>query len=51
MYVGFSALRLFETKNVVNGDVVSMFRNFYTPIYVLFTLIEEIKNNDKVFKI
>ena len=50
MYVGFSSFRLFEMETISNGEVASIFRNFYTPIYILLNLIEEIKNNNKIFK-
>lgn len=51
MYVGFSSFRLFEMGTISNGDVASIFRNFYTPIYILLNLINEIRNNNKIFKI
>lgn len=51
LYIGFENLNLFEMKGVKNGDVSSMFRGCYDTINVIMDVVEEIKNNNKIFKI
>lgn len=49
MYFGFEGADILELKPK-DGTIESMFDNFYEEINVLLSLVETIKNNDKVFK-
>lgn len=49
MYIGFVG-NLFEIKGIKNEDESSMFDQFYDEIEGILNIINEIKNNDKVFK-
>ena len=51
LYVGFDDLNLFVMNSVQNGNIESMFMGFYDVIEIIIGLVEEIKNNNKVFKI
>jgi len=51
MYFGFSSIDLFELKSVSNNNVESLFDNFYTHVSVILSIVNEIKNNNKIFKI
>lgn len=50
LYIGFEDLDLFEMKNVKEGNIESMFRDFYDVIRIIMDVVEEMKNNNKVFK-
>lgn len=51
LYVSFKDMRLFEMKDARRNSAVSMFKNFYDPICVVLSLVNEIKKNNKLFKI
>ena len=51
MYLGFPWVDLFKLKSIKDGDFSSTFDYFYDQINIILSLVEEIKNNNKVFKI
>lgn len=51
MYLGFNYFDMLELGEYENNNIETMFDNFYDEIEALLSLVEEIKNNDKVFKI
>lgn len=51
MYLGFNYFDMLELADYKSDNIDSMFKNFYDEIEALLSLVEEIKNNDKVFKI
>lgn len=51
LYIAFPYLKLFEIKYIKDGDVESMFSKYYDAIEIVMSLVEEIKSNNKVFKI
>lgn len=50
MYIGATGVDLFELSSIKGGNVSTLFENFYDEIKVMLDIINEIKNNDKVFK-
>ena len=50
MYIGFPNINLFELKSS-NSNVESLFDNFYAHISIILNIVNEIKNNNKIFKI
>lgn len=50
MYIGATGINLFELSSIKDGNVSTLFENFYDEIKVILDIINEIKNNDKVFK-
>lgn len=51
MYIGFPHRDLFELSTLEGGNIVSIFEKFYDEVDVLLKIVEEIKSNNKVFKI
>jgi len=51
MYVGFPEKNMFELKTIEEDKAESMFVNFYDEINVIIKLVDEIKTNNKIFKI
>ena len=51
VYFGFKSMKLFDVSFVKKGEVTSMFSGFYDPMAVCLGFLDEIKKNDKVFKI
>lgn len=51
MYMGFEHVNLFELKAISNDNIETVFENLYDEIEVILKIVEEIKNNNKIFKI
>ena len=49
LYIGAPDIDMFELQNLKNENVISMFENFYDEIQFVLNVVEEIKENDKVF--
>ena len=50
IYIGSKKVNLFELDNYKKDDVVSVFDNLYDEIELILGIVEELKNNNKVFK-
>lgn len=51
MYIGFEGKDLFELSDVKDNKIETAFEKFYDEISVLLKLVDEIKTNNKIFKI
>lgn len=51
MYIGFENTDLFELSDVKDDKLETAFEKFYDEIDVLLKLVDEIKTNNKIFKI
>lgn len=50
MYVGLESLDLFEINNYKEGKIESLFEHLYDEVAGIISIVNEIENNDKVFK-
>ena len=50
MYIGFSHIDLFELSGIEGTDVENAFDAFYDEIGTILKIVEEIKTNNKIFK-
>lgn len=50
MYIGFVGKNLFEFENMRNNDTYTIFEDFYDEIESILKIVNEIKTNNKVFK-
>lgn len=50
LYIGAPYVNLFELDDLKKDDISSMFENIYDEISTVLKIVEEIKNNNKVFK-
>jgi len=51
MYLGFPYKNLFEFATLKSGRPESIFDNFYTDIETILNIVNELKTNNKIFKI
>lgn len=51
MYIGFEGKNLFELSDVKENRIETAFEKFYDEIDSLLKLVDEIKTNNKIFKI
>ena len=51
MYIGFPNKNLFELKDIDDEKFESMFSNIYDELSMVLELVNEIKSNNKVFKV
>lgn len=51
MYIGCKYKKLFQLSAIKTGHVYEMFSKIYDDVILILELVEEIKNNDKVFRI
>ena len=50
LYLGVPKYNMFEMKNYDKDDELAVFDNLYDEIQLVLSIVEELKNNDKVFK-
>lgn len=50
MYLGFEYKNLFEFSTLKSGRPESIFDNFYTDIETILNIVNELKTNNKIFK-
>ena len=50
LYIGAPNINLFELDNFKKNDYFSVFENLYDEVNVCLKIVEEIKDNNKVFK-
>lgn len=50
LYIGAEKVNMFELKKYKKGDPLTVFENLYDEIELVLSIVEELKNNDKVFK-
>ena len=50
IYIGSEKINLFELRRYKKGDPLTVFDNLYDEITLILGIVEELKNNDKVFK-
>ena len=50
LYVGSEKVNLFELDKYRNDDVASIFDNLYDEIELILGIVDELKNNNKIFK-
>ena len=50
LYLGVPKYNMFELKKYSKEDELSVFDNLYDEIQLILGIVEELKNNDKVFK-
>lgn len=50
LYIGAPDVNLFELDGFKNNDYVAMFEDLYDEVSASLKIVEEIKNNNKVFK-
>ena len=48
-FIGAENMNMFELKTFTNNDEVGVFENLYDEIDIILKIVEEMKNNDKVF--
>ena len=48
-FIGAEDLNMFELKKFKNNNEVAIFENLYDEIDIILKIVEEMKNNDKVF--
>lgn len=51
MYIGFEGKNLFELSDATDNKIETVFEKFYDEIDALLKLVDEIKTNNKIFKI
>lgn len=49
VYIGAEKINMFELDKYKDGDIVSVFENLYDEIEVILGIVDELKNNNKVF--
>ena len=50
MYIGATAADLFELNSIKNGDINTLFEYFYDEVKTILDIVNEIKDNNKIFK-
>ena len=50
LYIGSEKVNMFELGKYKSGDPLIIFENLYDEIALILGIIDELKNNDKVFK-
>lgn len=50
VYIGAEDVNLFELRRYKKGDPLTVFDKLYDEIMLVLGIVEELKNNDKVFK-
>ena len=50
LYIGSKKVNMFELGNYKINNDLSMFENLYDEMAIILGIVEELKNNNKVFK-
>ena len=50
MYIALSNFNLFDLGKLEGEDITSLFKGFYEPIFAVMCIVNEIKQNNKLFK-
>lgn len=48
-FIGAKNLNMFELKSFKDNNEIEVFENLYDEIYIILKIVEEMKDNDKVF--